>query len=83
MEVKIDYETELLEDEIQKIKWIIDEFDTQFGDKYGKLNDEDIIRGMEFLDFMMSTVETENPKVATFLRNNLERLEKRYPIFFN
>lgn len=82
MEVKIDYDYEIIQDEKLRIKWIIDEFDCQFGDKIKHLTDEDIIRGLEFLDYIISSVETENPEVITFLRCNLERLEKRYPIFF-
>ena len=83
MEVKIDYDYEIAQDEKLKIKWIIDEFDAQFGDKMGRLTEEDIIRGMEFLDFIISSVENDDLEVVSYLRNNLERLEKRYPVFFN
>jgi len=83
MEVKIDYDYEIAQDEKLKIKWIIDEFDAQFGDKTERLTEEDIIRGMEFLDFIISSVENDDPEVVSYLRNNLERLEKRYPVFFN
>jgi hypothetical protein len=81
MEVKIDYSYELAQDEKSKIKWIVDEFESQFGDKKN-LADGEIIRGLEFIDYLISSVESENPKVLNFLRSNLERLEKRYPIFF-
>ena len=83
MEVKIDYDYEIIQDEKLRIKWIIDEFDAQFGDIIRRLKDEDIIRGLEFLDYIISSVETDNPEITTFLRYNLERLEKRFPIFFN
>jgi hypothetical protein len=83
MEVKIDYDYEIIQDEKLRIKWIIDEFDAQFGDKIKQLTNEDIIRGLEFLDYIISSVETENPEVITFLRCNLERLERRYPVFFD
>ena len=85
MEVKIDYDFEIAQDEKLKIKWIFDEFDAQFGDKIGHLTDEDVIRGMEFLDYIISSVDSDNsdPEILTFLRCNLERLEKRYPAFFN
>ena len=82
MEVKIDYDYEITQDEKLRIKWIVDEFSAQFGDKIKRLTDEDIIRGLEFLDYIISSVETDNPEIITFLRCNLERLEKRYPIFF-
>ena len=83
MEVKIDYDYEIIQDEKLRIKWIIDEFDAQFGDRIRRLKDEDIIRGLEFLDYIISSVETDNPEIITFLRCNLERLEKRFPVFFN
>ncbi|TFG20995.1 MAG: hypothetical protein EU530_01510 [Promethearchaeota archaeon] len=83
MEVKIDYDYEIIQDEKLRIKWIIEEFDMQFGDKNDSMTEEDIIRGLEFLDYIISSVETENPEVITFLRYNLERLEKHYPIFFD
>ena len=82
MEVKIDYTYELMENEKLKIKWVIEEFDAQFGDKINELSDDDIIRGLEFLDYIISSVETDIPEVLTFLRSNLERLEKQYPVFF-
>jgi hypothetical protein len=84
MEVKIDYLYELIENEKLKIKWVIDEFDAQFGDRIGRLTSDDIIQGMEFIDYIISSVDTDNPnpEVLSFLRRNLERLEKRYPIFF-
>ncbi|MHA1452675.1 MAG: hypothetical protein ACTSRD_07435 [Promethearchaeota archaeon] len=83
MEVKIDYDYEIIQDEKLRIKWIIDEFDAQFGDRIRLLTDEDITCGLEFLDYIISSVETENPEIITFLRCNLERLEKRFPVFFN
>jgi len=83
MEVKIDYDYEIIQDEKLRIKWIIDEFDAQFGDRIRRLTDEDIIHGLEFLDYIISSVETDNPEIITFLRCNLERLEKRFPVFFN
>jgi hypothetical protein len=83
MEVKIDYTYELMENEKLKIKWVIEEFDAQFGDRINKLTNEDIIRGLEFLEYIISSVETDIPEVLTFLRSNLERLEKQYPVFFN
>ena len=83
MKVEIDYNLELAQDEILKIKWIVQEFDVQFGDKSENLSEEDIIRGLEFIDYIISSVDSDNPEVISFLRNNLERLEKLYPIFFN
>lgn len=83
MEVKIDYTYELMENEKLKIKWVIEEFDAQFGDKIDDLTDEEIVRGLEFLDYIISSVETEYSEVTSFLRINLERLESRYPMFFN
>ena len=84
MQVKIDYDYELVQDEKLRIKWIMDEFDAQFGDKIGKLTEEDIIHGMEFLDYIITSVQMEDPdpEVISFLRSNLERLEKQYPMFF-
>ena len=84
MEVKIDYDFEIAQDEKMKIKWVIEEFECQFGDNQ-HLTDDDVIRGMEFIDYIISSVEHDNPDpdVLDFLRFNLERLEKRFPIFFN
>ena len=83
MKVEIDYDFELIQEEKLKIKWIIDEFEAQFGDKTDHLTDEEIIHGLEFIDYIISHVESDNPEVVSFLRSNLERLEKRYPVFFN
>jgi hypothetical protein len=84
MEVKIDYDFEIIQDEKLKIKWIIEEFDAQFGDRIGKLTEEDIVKGLEFISYLISSVEldNQNPEVLSFLRCNLERLQKRFPVFF-
>ena len=82
MEVKIDYTYELIENEKIKIKWVAQEFDAQFGD-LKELSEENIVRGLEFLDYIISSVEVEDPEVLAFLRTTLERLEKQYPMFFN
>ena len=83
MKVEIDYNYELAQDEKLKIKWIVGEFEAQFGDKKDHLTDEDLLHGLEFIDYIISSVNSENPEVISFLRSNLERLEKRYPVFFN
>jgi len=84
MEVKIDYDFEIVQDEKLKIKWIIEEFDAQFGDRVGELSDEDVVKGLEFINYLITTVEldNQNPEVLSYLRSNLEWLEKRFPIFF-
>jgi hypothetical protein len=82
MQLRIDYDYEIAQDEKLKIKWIIDEFEAQFGDKNDHFTEEDVVRGLEFIDYIISSVESDNPEVVSFLRINLERLEKRYPVFF-
>jgi hypothetical protein len=82
MQLRIDYDFEIAQDEKLKIKWVFDEFEVQFSDITEHFTEEDIIHGLEFIDYIISIVESDNPEVLSFLRSNLERLEKRYPIFF-
>lgn len=83
MQVRIDYDFEIVENEKDKIKWMVEEFEILFCECVKEITDEDIIRGVEFLDYMISNIEIDDPEVANFLANSLKRLEKRYPFFFN
>jgi hypothetical protein len=82
MQVRIDYDLELVDYEKDKIKWLVEEFELLFCGCIKEVSDEEIFRGVEFLDYMISNIDVEIPEVANYLAKSLKRLENRYPIFF-
>ncbi len=81
-QVRIDYHYEIIDYEKEKIKWMVEEFELLFCECVKELTDEDIVRGVEFLNYMISNIEVDNPEVANFFANSCKRLEKKYPVFF-
>jgi hypothetical protein len=92
MEVKIDYQNELILDEKKKIQWFVDEIDIQMGNeiilnrtKSGNcINSSDRNKrlGNEFLNYAMEVIDYSNPEVLDFFQDSLKDIEEKYPFIF-
>ncbi|MCP4764027.1 MAG: hypothetical protein GY870_19800 [archaeon] len=85
MEVKVDYENELISTEKKKIKWLVEEFDQQFEPKTKKSNKFSGTQkkmGNEFLNYVLEIVDVTNPEVLEYFQSNLQKIENKYPILF-
>ena len=85
MEVRIDYDTELIYTEKKKIRWLVEEFDIQFGIKnaMNKITSIQKKVAIELLDNIMENVDVKEPDVLEYFQNQMEVVEKKYPFLFN
>ncbi|MHA1728059.1 MAG: hypothetical protein ACTSWY_04945 [Promethearchaeota archaeon] len=81
MEVKIDYDMELMNTEKQKINWLVEEFNCQFENKNTFKAQEKKLSN-RILEFYLEIIDIQNPKILNFFQTRLERIESKYPVLF-
>ncbi|MBD3352561.1 MAG: hypothetical protein GF364_13820 [Candidatus Lokiarchaeota archaeon] len=81
MQVRIDYTTELIYYEKKKIRWGIEEFNIQFGNKSEEYeySSEEKKQANEFLDYFMNCVDIKHVEILNYFKKEMEKLEKDYP----
>ena len=92
MEVKIDYQNEIILDEKKKIQWLVEEIDIQLGTakKSKKTTIKNRVKtssihkrlGNEFLNYAMDVIDYSSPEVLDFFQDSLKEIEEKYPFIF-
>jgi hypothetical protein len=83
MEVKIDYDVELVYAEKKKILWFMDEFEEQFQhNPQGKITKNMKKAANIFINYMIDGIDVTNPDVLEFFKQQIQKLEETYPYLF-
>ena len=83
MELKIDYENEIIYAEKKSILWMIDEFEEQFQhNPQGKITKDMKKAANIFVNYMIDSIDVTHPDVLEFFKQQIEKLETTYPYLF-
>ncbi|MHA1870937.1 MAG: hypothetical protein ACTSU2_04305 [Promethearchaeota archaeon] len=77
MQVRIDYNTELIYDEKKKINWAVEEYEVQFGGQK-EYSQADKILANEIMNNIINSIDYTNEEVYNYFQEQLKKLERRF-----